>query len=112
MGKFKNGLFFGGLLGAGLVWLNVTKKGKQVRNDLMDNAATVYEDVKEKIVSSEGWDKMTKTKYYKFVEQTVNKYAVENDLIDSMRDMIERVVKAQWKNVSKGDIKKKKIAKK
>jgi len=100
MGKFKHGLFLGGLLGAGLVWLNVTKKGKQVRDELMDSAANVYTDVKKKILASEGWDKMTKTKYYKFVEQTVNKYAVENDLLDSMRDMIERVVKAQWKNHS------------
>ncbi|MDD2656716.1 MAG: hypothetical protein PHQ18_04090 [Patescibacteria group bacterium] len=111
MGKFKHGLFLGGLLGAGLVWLNATKKGKEVRNDLMDNAATVYAEVKEKVISSEGWDKMTKTKYYKFVEQTVNKYAVENDLLDSMRDMIERVVKAQWKNLSK-EAPKKKVSKK
>ncbi|OIO18495.1 MAG: hypothetical protein COY69_00085 [Candidatus Magasanikbacteria bacterium CG_4_10_14_0_8_um_filter_32_14] len=102
MGKFKNGLFFGGLLGAGLVWLNATKKGKEVRDELLNNAASVYTDVKEKILASEGWDKMTKTKYYKFVEQTVNKYAVENDLLDSMRDMIEKVVKAQWKNHSGG----------
>lgn len=100
MGKFKHGLFLGGLLGAGLVWLNVTKKGKEVRGQLVDNAASVYTDVKEKILASEGWDKMTKSKYYKFVEQTVNKYAVENDLLDSMRDMIEKIVKAQWKNHS------------
>jgi len=107
MGKFKHGLFLGGLLGAGLVWLNATKKGKQVRDDILDNAATVYSDVKDKILASEGWDKMTKSKYYTFVEQAVNKYAVENDLLDSMRDMIERVVKAQWKNVPKGKTTKK-----
>jgi len=110
MGKFKHGLFLGGLLGAGLVWLNVTKKGKQVRDELMDSAANVYTDVKKKILASEGWDKMTKTKYYKFVEQTVNKYAVENDLLDSMRDMIEKIVKSQWKNHSGG--KKKIVSKK
>ncbi len=28
MGKFKKGLFLGGLLGAGLMWLNATKKRK------------------------------------------------------------------------------------
>lgn len=101
MGKFKHGLFLGGLLGAGLVWLNATKKGKQVREELMDKASAVYLEVKEKIMESEGFDKMTKTKYYKFVEQVVNKYAVENDLLDSMRDMIERIVKSQWKNLPK-----------
>ncbi|MFA7244572.1 MAG: hypothetical protein WC070_00095 [Candidatus Magasanikbacteria bacterium] len=101
MGKFKHGLFLGGLLGAGLVWLNATKKGKQVREELMDKASVVYLEVKEKIMASEGFDKMTKTKYYKFVEQAVNKYAVENDLLDSMRDMIEKVVKSQWKNLPK-----------
>ena len=99
MGKFKKGLFFGGLLGAGMMWLNTTKKGKETRDQLLDHAADVYAEVKDKTLASEQWDKMTKTKYYKAVESAVNKYAVENDLVDSMRDMIEKVVKAQRKKL-------------
>lgn len=99
MGKFKKGIFLGGLLGAGLMWLNTTKKGKETRDQMLDYAADIYSDVKTKVMESEGWDKMTKTKYYKTVEAAVNKYAVENDLVDSMRDMVEKVVKAQWKKL-------------
>lgn len=101
MGKFKKGLFLGGLLGAGLMWLNATKKGKETRDQMLDYAADVYAQVKEKVQTSEGWDKMTKNKYYKMVEEAVNKYAVENDLVDSIRDMVEKIVKAQWKKAKK-----------
>jgi len=102
MGKFKKGLFLGGLLGAGMMWLNATKKGKETRDQMLDYAADVYSDVKIKVMESDGWDKMTKTKYYKMVEEVVNKYAVENDLIDSIRDMVEKIVKAQWKKNKTG----------
>ncbi len=91
----------GGLLGAGLMWLNTTKKGKQKRDEMLDYAADIYADLKDKVMASKEWKKMTKTKYYKLVEDTVNKYAVENDLVDSMRDMVEKIVKAQWKNLKK-----------
>ncbi len=101
MGKFNKGLSLGVLLGAGLVWLNATKKGKQTRDEMLDSAADIYADLKDKAMTSDEWKKMTKTKYYKMVETAVNKYAVENDLVDNMRDMVEKVVKAQWKNVKK-----------
>ncbi len=77
------------------------KKGKQTRDEMLDYAADVYGDLKEKTLASDQYKKMTKTKYYKMVEDAVNKYAVENDLVDNMRDMVEKVVKAQWKNVKK-----------
>lgn len=101
MGKFKKGLFMGGLLGAGLMWLNTTQKGKQTREEMLDYAADIYADLKDKAMVSDQWKKMTKTKYYKLVEGAVNTYAVEHDLVDSMRDLVEKVVKAQWKNVKK-----------
>lgn len=101
MGNFKKGIFLGGLLGAGLMWLNATKKGKETRDKMLDYSADVYADVKEKVMASEGWDKMTKSKYYQLVEEAVNKYAVENDLVDSVRNMVEKVVKAQWKKGKK-----------
>ena len=100
MGKFKKGIFLGTLMGIGLMWLNVTKKGKETREKLFDHSADVYNDVKEKVQASEGWEKMTKSKYYKTVEEVVNKYAVENDLLDGVRDKVEKLVKAQWKHKS------------
>jgi len=35
MGNFKKGLFLGGLLGAGLMWLNVTPKGREMKAKLL-----------------------------------------------------------------------------
>lgn len=99
MGTFKKGLFFGGLLGAGLMWLNTTKRGKEFRDTIVKYAAEVYEEVKTKITSSKQWEKLTKNQYVKMVEEVVNKYAVENDLSDNIRNMVEKVVKAQWKKV-------------
>lgn len=99
MGTFKKGLFLGGLLGAGFMWLNTTKKGKELRDNLLVYAADVYEEVKKKITSSKQWETLTKNEYVRTVEEVVNKYAVEHDLSDKIRDTIEKVVKAQWKKV-------------
>lgn len=103
MGKFNKGLVLGGLLGAGLMWLNATKKGKEVREQMIDYASEVYEEVKEKVLASEGWEKMTKSEYYKIVEKIVDKYAVENDLADTVRDMVTKIVNAQWGKITKED---------
>lgn len=106
MGKFNKGLVFGGLLGAGLMWLNTTQKGKKIREEMIDHASDVYAEVKEKAIASEGWGKMTKSEYYKIVEKIVDKYAVEHDLADTIRDMVAKIVNAQWKKFS-GEKKKK-----
>jgi gas vesicle protein len=99
MGTFKKGIFFGGLLGAGLMWLNTTKRGKELRNAMLDHAAEVYEEVKTKITKSKSWKKLSKNEYVRMVEDAVNTYAVEHNLPDSMRDMVEKIVKAQWKKI-------------
>ncbi len=99
MGTFKKGLFFGGLLGAGIMWLNTTKKGKELRDSVLDYAADVFDEVKKKITSSKQWEKLTKNEYIRTVEEVVNNYAVEHDLSDKVRDVVEKVVKAQWKKI-------------
>ncbi len=99
MGKFNKGLVLGGLLGAGLMWLSATKKGKEVREQMINYASEVYEEVKTKVMASEGWEKLTKNEYYKIVEKIVDKYAVENDLADTIRDMVSKIVKSQWKKI-------------
>ena len=42
MGKFNKGVVLGGVLGAAIVWLNTTTKGKQYRTQLVDQAADIY----------------------------------------------------------------------
>ncbi len=81
------------------MWLNTTKRGKEMRDNLLNYAADVYEEVKKKITSSKQWEKLSKNEYVRTVEEVVNNYAVEHDLSDKVRDVVEKVVKAQWKKV-------------
>lgn len=101
MGKFKKGLCLGGLLGAGLVWLNTTKKGKELREIMLDRATDIYTDLKEKILSSEQYQKMTKNQYIKMVKEYIDKYAIDNGLAENVKNMVTKVVVAQWSNLQK-----------
>ncbi len=101
MGKFKKGMFLGGLLGAGLVWLNTTKKGKQVRDQVLDHAAEVFAELREKLEGSKEWDNLTKSKYVKMAKAAVEKYASKNGLPANVANMITKLVTNQWKNLKK-----------
>lgn len=101
MGKFNKGLLFGGLLGAGMVWLGTTKKGREMREKMIDYAADVYVEVKKKIVASEQWQTMTKSAYVQMVKDAVDKYAVQNGLAESIKQMVVKLVSAQWANLKK-----------
>ena len=106
MGKFKKGLFFGGLLGAGMMWLNTTKKGKQLREQMLEHSVEVYINLKKELLASDNCKKLTKNKYIKMVQEYVDKYAVKNELTDNLKKMIVKVVAGQW-NQLKEEIKKK-----
>ncbi|MFH1286167.1 MAG: hypothetical protein ABII02_00195 [Candidatus Magasanikbacteria bacterium] len=101
MGKFNKGFLFGGLMGVGLAWLNLTKKGKDVRAQLLDHSAEVYGQIKEKVDESGAVDKITKTKYGAMVKEAVDKYAIENGLADNVKGMVAKLVKSQFKQVKK-----------
>lgn len=99
MGRFKKGLFFGGLLGATLTWMSTTKKGRQTRDQMLDHAAEVYRLVKDKVQESQAWDSMTKQAYVAKVRDVVDKYAIDNGLADNVKNMIMKVVSRQWASV-------------
>ena len=105
MGKFKKGLCLGGLFGAGLMWLNTTKKGKEVREEMLDHAAEVYVKVKDQVLASDKYKNLTKSQYVKMVGEYVDKYAVKNGLADNVKKMVSKLVNAQWNNL-KGQMKK------
>ncbi|MBT4121093.1 MAG: hypothetical protein HOA57_00310 [Candidatus Magasanikbacteria bacterium] len=105
MGKFKKGLCLGGLLGAGLVWLNTTQKGRDMREQMLDHAAEVYVGLKEKVLVSKEYKNLNKNQYVKLVRESVNKYAVENGLAENVKKMVVKVVSAQYKNL-KGEMEK------
>ena len=97
MGRFKKGAVIGGLLGAGLMWMFSTKKGKEVRQQMVEVATKLYPDVKKKVVASGGWKKVSKSKYTKIVQEVVDKYAVNNKLANNAKNMVVRLLNAQFR---------------
>jgi len=101
MGRLNKGLFIGGLLGAGMTWLFATKKGKEVREQMLDYAADVYTTLRQEVMKTETYDKLTKQKYVVLVQKFVDKYAVDNGLAKEVKDMVVKVVTSQWDNIRK-----------
>jgi len=99
MGTFKKGLVLGGLLGAGLMWLSTTKKGREVKDQMLDHAADVYLKVKEKAVASGALKELGKNQYVVMVKEYVDKYAIENGLAENVKNMITKIVSSQWRNL-------------
>lgn len=99
MGKFKAGLFLGGLLGAGLAWLNLTQKGRETRDQILDHAAKIYAALKEKVQASEQFKELSKNEYVKLVKEYVDKYAIENGLAEKVKNVIIKVVSAQYNTI-------------
>lgn len=103
---FKKGLFFGGLLGAGLMWLSTTTKGKEVREQILDYAADVYVKLKVEIMKSKTFKDLNKNEYVKKVKEYVDKYAIENGMAENVKNMVIKLVSAQWRNIEQ-ELKKK-----
>lgn len=107
MGKFKNGLFFGGALGAALTWMGTTKRGKEVRSELVEHAAKVYVEVKKQVMKSDKWQDLSQNEYVKKVQDVVEQYAKKHGLPDDVKSLVSKVVQKQWK-VFQGDRKQRK----
>ncbi len=99
MGRFKMGFYLGGILGVGLAWLNLAKEGREKRDELLDHAAVVYSQVKDKVMASKEWKQMTKNQYVVMVQDVVDRYAVETGLAEKLKTLVVKVVTAQWKNI-------------
>ncbi|MBI5729459.1 MAG: hypothetical protein HY983_04460 [Candidatus Magasanikbacteria bacterium] len=102
MGRFKKGLFLGGLLGATLMWLNATPKGKEMRAKLAAHLEPLYNELKASIKQLEG---PTKEMYDALVERAVAEYASKKELAAEMADHLIRQLKKRWRDVEK-DLKK------
>ena len=91
----------GGLLGASMVWMSTTKKGKEVRDKLLDSSADVYLDLKEKVLASDAYDKLTKQEFVVMAKEAVDKYAVSNGLAEKAKNTVVKLVGAQWNQLQK-----------
>lgn len=98
MGRFKKGLFLGGLLGAALMWLNATPKGKEMRARLLDQANDLYGQLKESIKQLEG---PTREMYDALVERAVEEYAAKKEMAIDMKNQLVRELKKRWKDLEK-----------
>lgn len=98
MGRFKKGLFLGGLVGATLMWLNATPKGKEMRVKLAAHLEPLYNELKVSIKQLEG---PTKEMYDALVERAVAEYAAKKELAAEMKDHLIRQLKKRWKELEK-----------
>jgi len=98
MGKFKKGLFLGSLVGAGMMWLNATPKGKEMRSKLVEHSKPLYDELKESLKQLEG---PTKEMYEALVERAVAEYGDRKDMADEMKMMLIRDLKKKWSKLEK-----------
>ncbi len=93
MGNFKKGLFIGGLLGAGLMWLNTTIKGKEYRTKILEHINPLYLELKENIKQLEG---PTKEMWDALVERAVAEYAAKKNMAEDMKTSLVRELQNRW----------------
>lgn len=98
MGRFNKGLFWGGVLGAGLMWLNATPKGKEMRAKLFQHAEPLFNELKTSLKQLEG---PTKEMYDALVERAVEEYAAKKEMAVEMKMMLIKGLKKRWKEVEK-----------
>lgn len=93
MGRFKKGLVLGGLLGAGLMWLNATVKGKEYRAKILAHLEPLYNELKTSIMKLEG---PTKEMWDALVERAVEEYAVKKELAMDVKNNLIRELSKKW----------------
>jgi gas vesicle protein len=98
MGRFNKGLFLGGLVGAALMWLNATPKGKEMREKMMGQANDLFAQLKESLQKLDG---PTKEMYDALVERAVEEYAAKKEMAVEMKNQLVRELKKRWKELEK-----------
>lgn len=98
MGKFKKGLIIGGLLGAALTWLNVTPKGKELRDKILLHSDALYKELRESLKQLEG---PTREMYDALVERAVAEYGQKKELASDMKTMVVKELKKRWEKIEK-----------
>ena len=98
MGNFKKGLFLGGLLGAAMVWLNATPKGKEMRVKILEHLDPLFNELKESIKQLEG---PTKEMYDALVERAVEEYSAKKELAEDLTIILIRKLKKKWLELEK-----------
>ena len=101
MGTFKKGFVVGGLLGAGMMWLNTTKKGKETRAQVLEVSHTIYNQIEKEVLASKQWKSLSKSEFVARVTELVDTYAVENGLGADLKKLVVKVVATQYPRIKK-----------
>lgn len=96
MGAIKKTLVMGGLMGAGLIWLTSTKKGKEVRDQLLDQSAEIYMNLKKKAQKLDKKYNITKNQYMKIAKESMDEYFSKHPIPAALKGIIQKVVLSQW----------------
>ena len=85
-------------MGAALMWLNATPKGKEMRAKLMAHLEPLYNELK---VSLKQLDGPTKEMYDALVERAVAEYAAKKELAVDMKNVLIKELKKKWSDLEK-----------
>lgn len=98
MGGFKKGIFFGGLLGAALMWLNATPKGKEMRAKMVEYLDPLYNELKSSLKQLEG---PTKEMYNALVDRSVEEFAARKEMAEDVKIQLGKKLKKKWVELEK-----------
>lgn len=98
MGNFKKGMVLGGVIGAALMWLNVTPKGKELRTKMMAHLEPLYDQLRESLRQLEG---PTREMYDALVERAVEEYGNKKELAMDVKDQLVRQLKKRWRELER-----------
>jgi len=98
MGGFKKGIFLGGLVGAALMWLNATPKGKEMRSKMMEYLDPLYNELKNSLKQLEG---PTQEMYNALVDRTVEEFAAKKEMAEDFKIQLGKKLKKKWVELEK-----------
>lgn len=96
MGRFKKGLFLGGLVGAAAMWLAATPKGKEMRSKIKMHLDPLFQELQASLKQLEG---PTKEMYDALVERAVEEYAAKKELALEVKASLLKELKKRWKDI-------------
>ena len=85
-------------MGAAMMWLNATPKGRELRAKIMAHLDPLYKELKESLSKLEG---PTKEMYYALVERAVAEYAAKKELAEEISNALIRKLKARWSELER-----------
>lgn len=98
MGKLKRTFFLGSLIGAGLIWLTSTKKGKEAREQIVLHAQNIYEKLERRLAESGVVEKVSQSTFAKRAKELVEEYSKQKNIPAAVKGLILQLVTSQWES--------------